>query len=631
MATYCPIKGYREQMTPDALMERLGDHYLAVFDGRERYVMIGHEQKKPGPAHPTLKFRGQPVRGDSGFIPCAEYDEWLLGNAKQMQDKALRAFRTEKVGADEERFAEALKAWDERPTKLAAFDNCAFALSLEAARFKASACRDMPPLPLPGDFNLFLALQPVWLDGDSGFLESVLATKDLKKHYHEARAAVQGFFITPRGVWGLGYVQFRGRNMPMMHLAYRPGGRWRWNCKYLCMMLQVMFEHYDQPGECIVRPDDKLMHKAVQTAYLHGRAHDPSLPDPDEPARPSPKECRTATVESYMRACAAAAMMAREHGSEEMRHVYAQLQVAHLYEFDPIILHRMSKKILMSITGGSEEKVAETIHQKSILMPPLPEKRPARSMYLAFGPGIILNSEARRELVADNMSGTARNAQFSAGDFVFAYLVTMEGVWILTRSEEGGQMGMFRVCEADGTWLSNLSLAAWTVPWLIRLIEGENASVTQQRGKQYRSTWKRNDKTLRMNRPTPAPFYTVTVSHRFSDETVRNPGTPRSIQPEWKHCWPVDAHERMLVQRGMLPIKPGDKAALMARGYTVFEGAVDERCAASLARRHKPKQQPGEWIACRYVRVREHVAPANRDDLPLIRGVKRLKRMSIQD
>lgn len=370
----------------------------------------------------------------------------------------------------------------------------------------------------------------------------------------------------------------------------------------------------------------------------------------------SSKERRRATVAGFMQmqqsimeaAMAGSTAYTAYHGDPELqdvttRYLAANVSRMRLYEFDPNVLVRMCRATVTRLLGddckGSDWPALTRAMQDpngSMLkeMPPPPKERPSEFMYIAFGEGVQVTGPARLELLSQqrrsgrtHLTDDYEVALLGYGimpDVVFTIIEDFESVGMLTVWN-----GPLVQDESLHGWVPNLSLAAWTIPWLLDLLSDDANRVIQDGFAAPSGRVKRTAKQLSMDRPTPRPFYTVHVNHNF-DRQRRGKGVPRSIRAEFKHRWPVDAHTRMYVQRGMLPLVAADRAKLLKRRYTICEGRVDERCAAGLALRRHPPQKPGEWMAYRFVRVKEHLSP-NRDDLPIIPSVKRVKRVQIEE
>lgn len=316
---------------------------------------------------------------------------------------------------------------------------------------------------------------------------------------------------------------------------------------------------------------------------------------------------RSKTIEGYLNTTAQVIEMAQRDAG--YRHMSAMLQRARLYEFDAAILRGVlnrTRENMRALAGGPDTD--RTVHELVKRRPPVTDKRPHPVMYLGFGTGVDMG-------MTNGVTGKP------VENFIFAYLVTPQVIAMLTTDNKSTKS---TTVFEDGKWVLPGTLSAWVVPELIDIINDENARVVQESGLGYKTRFKSKAKKLKMKRALPPPFYTVHFDHR-RDRQPKRSGPPNSVQPDWQHKWLVDAHSRTLVQRGTLPLDEKLKARLLKRQYTVYETRAGNDVQETLLKRRHEPQREGEWLAIRQVWVREHVSP-NREDLPLIQGVKKVKR-----
>ena len=330
-------------------------------------------------------------------------------------------------------------------------------------------------------------------------------------------------------------------------------------------------------------------------------------------------ELRERTIEGYLNTVSQLAELARRTTDQASRYLSAQMQKARLYEFDPFTLTELTRKTIDDLSTlvpkpGLDKALVEWTAKR----PPVTDKRPHPVMYLAFGVGIELNKSAAEQVmeVVRMRGGTVAGKLY-----LFAYLVTPEVVSMILTDQK---MTFSFAAYEHGEWRFSASLTAWLVPALIDIINDQNARVVRESSMSTKMKWKRKAKQLDMKRPLPPPFYTVQFNHHH-DRKERKPGPPDSVKPDWQHKWSVDAHTRLLVQRGTLPLDAKLKARLLARRYTLFEERAGDDVQRTLIDRKHAPQREGEWLAIRRVWVKEHESP-NRPDLPLIQGVKKVRR-----
>lgn len=301
--------------------------------------------------------------------------------------------------------------------------------------------------------------------------------------------------------------------------------------------------------------------------------------------------------------------------------VLRRFQAARLYEFDPQVLVRVQRSLLQHLwvqagheyPGMSREEMKDRVMQLIEGPEAISMYEPwqfGRSLFIAFGKGTGIGEAGMRKLKRLGLDASEGRC--------LAYLVQPDHVYLITFSNGWNFHPVYR----DGKWSPEqdvMLFSSQTLGWLLRLIDGGDATIVQRRRKQSRSERRKKERKL------PPLFYTVTASNSVVDANAPKPppAEPRQ-RAEHTFRWQVEGHERLYVKRDQLPLATELKDKLLARGYQVFEGLVDERCTAALARRKHRPQQPGEWLAVRYTQVDSYLSPA-RDDLPFIPSVKRVR------
>jgi hypothetical protein len=344
----------------------------------------------------------------------------------------------------------------------------------------------------------------------------------------------------------------------------------------------------------------------------------------EEPPEMLPRDRQNAVIDMFFVVQDNITKLARTKGNDATRSLAAYMRAARIFDMPPTLLHRMTKSVMtfMGARPGEEDALEPLIRERSAKMPAVTQDRPFNVMYLGFGAGVSLQDDAvediRREILENR---PVKDAQ------LIAYVIGGPNVWMITYSLVGDEPVLSFMSVYDGKWNMPLTLSAWLVPWLIQLINQQTADtvVERQQGVAFRHRIRRAANKMKVRAGVPPPYYTVEVKPHVTKQY----GGQQQVQGhemEWRHRWDVRGHERAYIQRGPLPIDTNDRERLVARGYQVFEQAVDDRCGVALETRGKPPKVAGEWLAVKYRWINEDVRPHDRPDLPYQPSVHRLKR-----
>jgi hypothetical protein len=188
-------------------------------------------------------------------------------------------------------------------------------------------------------------------------------------------------------------------------------------------------------------------------------------------------------------------------------------------------------------------------------------------------------------------------------------------------------------CVRDGVWDHPFSLSSYTVPALINLINENNKSFTLQNSYEKglrRELTKKHKKNLprrkKGRRGLPA-YYVINVNLKELNRSISKAASDSTSSPRAGHKLSYrhdrDAHERVHVRRGSLPLDPCEEDRLLMKGYTVYvEGQPLSDDQERLVRRRQPFRCEGEWLAMRTSWVRSAVV--GNEALPYKPAIRRL-------
>ena len=243
---------------------------------------------------------------------------------------------------------------------------------------------------------------------------------------------------------------------------------------------------------------------------------------------------------------------------------------------------------------------------------PLPEHLPFNETLLVYGGGAPLSE-------ADAMSLVGPEAEDYGQLRLIADLVCTDGtVWQFCLGiHHNGNIGFFAqgIRTAEG-WTSGLSLAPWTIPGIIDLVNSFKKLVHEQpRSLGFRKKWEKYQKdAIKLGRgllhPIPPPFYKVELHQELVVDRLRERGKEMAYKHRtWQlqHRCDVRAHERIRIARGKLPIPPEVHTDLLERNYKVFtHNAVDADTAKLMMERHERPKGHDEWLAVKTSWVKSH-------------------------
>ena len=215
-------------------------------------------------------------------------------------------------------------------------------------------------------------------------------------------------------------------------------------------------------------------------------------------------------------------------------------------------------------------------------------------------------------------------------------------VWVLCHiTEEFGAQRVRGILEGEspeeGVWRDPRTLVPMFIPTLIDLINENNKTFVfegtyskdskEELGKKHKKVVKRKKK-----RPILPAYYVIDISpkvmRKYVGKSIRkgSSGTGRTLT----HRHDRDGHERLLVQRGELPLLDDDRQLLLLRGYDVYADTqpVDEN-KRRLVRRRLPLRHEGEWLAIKTSWVNSTVV--GDELLPYKPALRRLTANSIVD
>jgi len=182
----------------------------------------------------------------------------------------------------------------------------------------------------------------------------------------------------------------------------------------------------------------------------------------------------------------------------------------------------------------------------------------------------------------------------------------------------------------SGCWEYPWTFSSYTVPTLIDLINENNKSfvVKNDYPKDFRrSLTKKHKKRLpkgkKGKRSLPA-YYVIDVGQKSLLRAI--PKATKSVirrghALSYRHD--RDAHERVFVRRGELPMAIAERDLLTLRGYAIYtEGQPDPQDRKRLVRRRLPFRQEGEWLALKTTWVQSTIV--GDESLPYKPAVRRL-------
>ena len=205
---------------------------------------------------------------------------------------------------------------------------------------------------------------------------------------------------------------------------------------------------------------------------------------------------------------------------------------------------------------------------------------------------------------------------------------TVNAEWAKVFGEE-----KLKDCVRDGVWDHPFSLSSYTVPALINLINENNKSFTLQDSYEKglrRELTKKHKKNLprrkKGRRGLPA-YYVINVNLKELNRSISKAASDSTSSPRAGHKISYrhdrDAHERVHVRRGSLPLDPCEEDRLLMKGYTVYtEGQPLSDDQERLVRRRQPFRREGEWLAMRTSWVRSTVV--GDEALPYKPAIRRL-------
>lgn len=268
----------------------------------------------------------------------------------------------------------------------------------------------------------------------------------------------------------------------------------------------------------------------------------------------------------------------------ELPQLRAAMQNARLFLMAPEFLIQVYEAGQMRLEGR-EPYVAE-----------IPDRLPFESVYLDSGEPVRL------------MSGTAMVG------WIFSLRGGVFRAWFLSHDAQG--LPSFNALYTAGIWQGEDQLGSLVVPQLVSAINHQPPVATPL-STTLRYQWQKQAKGTGSY---PKPYYEIRTPVFTSSGPGLTPAGPTRERATPNYRYDSRAHQRLLCYRGEQPLDERDRKSLLTRGYEVFSGEVPEAWAEAMEHRGHEPLKPSEWVALRFVNVRESIKGASH--LPYVPSVR---------
>lgn len=177
-------------------------------------------------------------------------------------------------------------------------------------------------------------------------------------------------------------------------------------------------------------------------------------------------------------------------------------------------------------------------------------------------------------------------------------------------------------------WRAPYSLNPWMLQAVIAAINDHRTFIVQRRpNMNQRYDLRSFAKTMthrELRKPVPKPYYEFELQSKLLDDSVRRTLHAASSRT-WKlqHRCDVRGHERVFMQRGVLPISPKEHAKLTKAEYRIYTfGQLSAEDYSRLMERGIAPKRAHEWIAIKHRWVESYIkGPPDGPYIPAIRRV----------
>lgn len=186
-----------------------------------------------------------------------------------------------------------------------------------------------------------------------------------------------------------------------------------------------------------------------------------------------------------------------------------------------------------------------------------------------------------------------------------------------------------------GCWEYPCTMAFFVIPAIVDVINEYNKSFVQKSDypKSFRRKISKDHKRSlprKKGRSILPAYYVIDVMPKSLKRSIsRATRNVVKLGHKLSYRHDRDAHERVLVRRGELPLSVEEERTLTLRGYTLYtEGQPNTNDQDRLVRRRLPLRQHGEWLALKTSWVRSTVV--GDESLPYKPAVRRLSGVGIE-
>jgi len=245
---------------------------------------------------------------------------------------------------------------------------------------------------------------------------------------------------------------------------------------------------------------------------------------------------------------------------------------------------------------------------------PFPEELPFENVYLGIGSGMNLIPEQGLMRVHSSQHHKVRNVRLLG----FVISAEPQEVYELCSVETGDDNFIVPGKRYYlGSWDTGRMMTPWVINDVIDLLNSHRVVVEKGPSRlSMKVTFRRQNKATG-TKAMPPPYYTIRMkdSYREAPEETNEGGRKGQVL-SYRHD--REAHERVLVRRGALPIDPEDREKLEKRGYRVVTGRLSAEDYERLSKRRKAPKRVDEWIAVKAIRIEQTII--GNPSLPYVPG-----------
>lgn len=256
---------------------------------------------------------------------------------------------------------------------------------------------------------------------------------------------------------------------------------------------------------------------------------------------------------------------------------------------------------------------------------PWPQHLPFETTYIGFGRGAALSYVGRE----------ARSFSHARDAWLMGYVIndadrSIDELVFLEEEGGGTATSLFPVCwQGRYELLSVVTLSPLICHTLIDFINEHRTIIVEKRpSSNDRYDFRKSGKRQRTNL-LPMPYYIVPLRAKLIQErgrqAINRVGRPRV----YSHRYDVRGHERVRIERGVLPLDPKKEKKLLKRGYRIYTNRdhIKRDDFARMLERKVPLLRTGEWVAILVSWVESFVKGP--PDAPYIPAVRQAEKMPI--